>query len=527
MKKSKYSGGKNSTKKNRRGLFLFTGVFLGFALFVTLYQTTIYFSSNQSCMMCHVHPHADEAWRMGNHGGANNRTGVQVSCIDCHLPPRSQTWAHYTTKARMGLRHVWGKLTRDAEHWEQHWDRSLTWEEASRFVFSASCMQCHTNLFPQGISDAGIIAHLHFEENHQRLNLQCIACHLDAGHYNPNFLSGQMVGIPGMVTAAVDSADFFTEPAIVTAFANFTEQIPGTPISFNMIAIPGGQFTMGSPANEPFRNTNEGPQHEVQVSSFFMAEVQTTWDMFWEFYRQTMSEGRTPPDVARRNNEMATSVDGISGPTPPWGAPDQGWGMADRPAITMTHYAAQVFTQWLSFKTGRNYRLPTEAEWEFAARGGTETAYFFPGNPRDFTSGRFWRRARMEGITPYVFFDYNSNRRTHPSSELLPNPFGLRGMLGNVFEYTADRYNPNAFQGRTGVTIDPIVTEGTEGWVIRGGYFGSDAAGVRSAFRTHTRSDDWLRTDPQQPRSIWWYSDFRGIGFRVVLEPDPELLNLR
>lgn len=474
-------------------------------------------------MMCHVHPHVDDSWRLGNHGGVNNSTGVTVSCISCHLPPQNQTWAHYTSKARMGLSHLWGKLTRSNEHWEQHWDRQLTWEEASRFTFNQSCLQCHTNLFPQGITDAGIIAHLHFESNHERLQLHCIACHMNAGHYDPNFVSGQMVGIPRM-TVVVDSAYFYREPATITAFANFTEQIPGTPVSFNMIAIPGGTFMMGSPNNEPGRQANEGPQHEVKVSSFFMAEVQTTWDMFWTFFGQTISEGRTPPELAKFNNEHATDVDGMSGPTAAWGSPDQGWGDGQSPAITMTHYAAQVFTQWLSFVTGRNYRLPTEAEWEFAARGGTDTPYFFPGSPRDFTD-RLFRRARMEGITPYVFFNYNSNRRTHHSQDLQPNPFGLRGMLGNVYEYTLDKYDPNAFQGRTGVTVNPLVTQGTE-HVIRGGYFGSNANQVRSAARSHTRHADWLRTDPQQPQSIWWYSDFRGIGFRVVLEPDPDLRGL-
>ena len=525
MKKFSFSRGKKSTNKkgtnkSRRGLFLFIGMFLGVALMGAFYQATVYFSTNESCMMCHTHPHVEESWRIGKHGG-NNRSGVAVSCVDCHLPPKSDTWAHFTAKARHGMQHIWGLITNNSEHWETHWDRTLTWEESSRFVYQASCINCHQNLLPPGISDDGIIAHLHFEDNHQRLNLQCIACHLDAGHHNPYFTHGRMVGIPGMA-AVVDTALFFREPATVTTFDNFTEQIPGTMISFNMIAIPGGTFMMGSPDNEPFRNANEGPQHQVQVSPFFMAEVQTTWDMFWAFFAETHSEGRTPPELAKANNLMATDVDGMSGPTPPFGAPDQGWGQGDRPAITMTHYAAQVFTQWLSKKTGRTYRLPTEAEWEFAARGGTETAYFFPGSPRDFTS-RFLRPARMEGITPYVFFNYNSNRRTHPSSKLLPNPFGLRGMLGNVFEYTADKYNPNAFQGRTGITVNPLVTEGTE-HVIRGGYFGSDAAGVRVAARTHTRHDDWLRTDPQMPRSIWWYTDFRGIGFRVVAEVDSTII---
>ena len=96
-----------------------------------------------------------------------------------------------------------------------------------------------------------------------------------------------------------------------------------------------------------------------------------------------MSEGRTPPEQIYANNSNP-NVDAISGPTPPYGRPDQNWGFGKRPAITMTHYAAETFCQWLSKKTGKKYRLPTEAEWEYAARGGTESPYFFAGNPKSF-----------------------------------------------------------------------------------------------------------------------------------------------
>ena len=100
----------------------------------------------------------------------------------------------------------------------------------------------------------------------------------------------------------------------------------------------------------------------------------------------------------------------------------------------------------------------------------------------------------------------------------MPNPFGLKNMLGNVMEYTADKYDPEAYKKRGANTVDPITTEGDE-WVVRGGYYNSDAIDVRSASRYHTDHDDWMRTDPQQPKSIWWYSDIKGIGFRVVCEP--------
>jgi formylglycine-generating enzyme required for sulfatase activity len=312
------------------------------------------------------------------------------------------------------------------------------------------------------------------------------------------------------------------EPANVTRFANFTEQIPGTAVSFNMIAIDGGTFKMGSPDKEPFRNQDESPQHEVTVSSFFMAEVETTWNQFWTFYSETMSEGRTPPELVYQNNLNALGVDAISGPTPPFGFPDQGWGQGERPAITMTHYAAETFCQWLSEKTGKKYRLPTEAEWEYAARGGKETSYFFPGSAKDFSDQGFMRnifKPKTDSISSYVIYNKNSNGRTQLPNEVMPNPFGLKNMLGNVMEYTADKYDPEAYSKRGSNTVNPIVTEGDE-WVVRGGGYNSDAADVRSAARNHTEHDVWMRTDPQQPKSIWWYSDIKGIGFRIVCEPN-------
>jgi len=86
-------------------------------------------------------------------------------------------------------------------------------------------------------------------------------------------------------------------------------------------------------------------------------------------------------------------------------------------------------------------------------------------------------------------------------------------------EYCADRYAPDAYAKKSGKVDNPLVTEGEE-WVVRGGNYMSDAADVRAAARDHSQHDVWLKTDPQQPKSIWWYSDIKGIGFRVVCEPD-------
>ena len=193
---------------------------------------------------------------------------------------------------------------------------------------------------------------------------------------------------------------------------------------------------MGSPEDEPFRRDDEGPVRQVTVSPFFMGETEVTWDMYWAFYSETMTEGRTPPEVVYANNSDP-DVDAVSGPTPPFGAPDQGWGSGERPAITMTHYAAETFCQWLSKKTGKKYRLPTAAEWEYAARGGTSTPYFFEGSPKDFSDRGFWRKffdADTAGINRYVVYVKNSPNRTQEPSAVLPNPFGLKNMLGNVME---------------------------------------------------------------------------------------------
>jgi formylglycine-generating enzyme required for sulfatase activity/nitrate/TMAO reductase-like tetraheme cytochrome c subunit len=472
-------------------------------------------------MICHVHPHVEDSWKLSKH--VNNRSGVAVHCVDCHLPPKHQTVNHYMAKAGLGMKDVWSYLTKDSADF--NWEVKSELEHAVKYIPNASCKECHQNLFPGGITDDGITAHLYYDENEKKLDLQCISCHLDAGHYNPNYTHGKMTGIPGAGTGGSGaSRQVFTEAATVTGFADYTEQIPGTSVSFKMVAIPGGTFRMGSEKKESFHKPDESPVRTVTLSPFFIAEVETTWEQFWAFYGHTMSEGRTPPEKVYANNSNP-NVDAISGPTPPFGFPDQGWGFGDRPAITVTHYAAETFCQWLSKKTGRKYRLPTEAEWEYAARGGTETPYFFTGSPKDFSDQGFRRKffsAKTDSISSFVIYSKNSNNKTQEPSAVKPNPFGLKNMLGNVMEYCADKYDPEAYGKSDESVTDPLVTEGEE-WVVRGGNYSSDAADLRAAARDYSHHDVWLKTDPQQPKSIWWYSDIRGIGFRIVCEPSESI----
>ena len=488
------------------------GLVLGLSLMVAFNSFWVKSSSNDSCMSCHAHPESDASYKQSYHH--MNSSGTKTDCAQCHLPPKG-TFKYAYTKARMGIKDVWAHLTKDTESID--WSRKGELEYAQNIVFNESCKECHINLYPEGITDQGITAHLYYDDNEQKLNLQCISCHLDAGHYNPNYKHESLKDV------FKPSGKIYESATEVTAFENFMETIPGTAASISMIAVPGGEFTMGSPSDEPFRKENEGPQRKVKVSPFFMGEVEVTWDQFWAFYSETMSEGRTPPAVIYANNSRE-DIDAVSGPTPPFGLPDQGWGMGSRPAITMTHYSAQTFCQWLSLKTGKKYRLPTEAEWEYAARGGTQTPYFFEGNPRKLSHKGFLKdifEPDTTGIDSHVIYVNNSNNRSQEPSETRPNQFGLKNMLGNVMEYCEDWYAEDSYESITDGELDPRgPSEGTE-HVVRGGHYNSDAADLRSAARSHTEHDDWLKTDPQNPKSIWWYSDVKGIGFRVVCEvPD-------
>ena len=176
----------NKPKKKfykRKGFFLIIGIIIGVVFVAGLYQTSVYFSTNESCMMCHVHPHAEESWELSVH--VNNGSGVMVNCVDCHLPPKDDTWAHYTAKLALGARDVWGYITKDSADF--NWDMKSELEHAVKYIPNESCVKCHQNLFPKGITDDGITAHLYYEDNSEKLDLQCISCHLDAGHYNPNY----------------------------------------------------------------------------------------------------------------------------------------------------------------------------------------------------------------------------------------------------------------------------------------------------------------------------------------------------
>jgi formylglycine-generating enzyme len=500
-------------------IWFFPGLIVGVLLILGGGKALHMTSTNNYCVSCHIHPMADASWKKSTH--YDTKSGMRIACVECHLPPKGQgyLWAKGTT----GLRDLWSKWTKDSASF--NWADRRRLEIARGYVYESSCIKCHENLFPAKLTKAGEDAHLYYTQTKKSPELHCINCHLNAGHFIEGYTHGSNSTFGSTSSAA---KEIFTEPAQVTEFKNFTERIPKSPVSFNMVAVPGGTFKMGSPAEEPFRKADEGPVREVEISPFFMAEIEVSWDEYLAFYVQTAAEGRTTDTEGLRKN-VALATDAISGATPPYGQPDQGWGLGKRPAISFSYHAAETYCKWLSSVSGKTYRLPTEAEWEYAYRAGSTGPYFFPGDPRKFEKRGLKAKLSKNDTTiinTYIIYKANSPTKTQLPERVKPNPFGLRNMAGNVAEFCADWYQPDAYSHYPeGVVKDPKgPAEGRE-HVIRGGSFLSTADLLRSAARDSTKTESWLRTDPQMPKSIWWYSDCFNVGFRVVCEFDEKTGN--
>ncbi|MCC6406875.1 MAG: SUMF1/EgtB/PvdO family nonheme iron enzyme [Planctomycetes bacterium] len=492
------------------------GVAIGLALAASGWKANEATSSDEFCASCHVHPAADEGWKRSPHH--DTASGVHVHCVQCHLPPAGV--AYLSEKVRLGVRDAWTTWFGDPESID--WDERGGLEHAVTFTPKSACVACHANLFPLSLSEKGDEAHLHYSQHENEL--ECISCHLGTGHKSKQEVARELAAATeGDASIASDAAaELFTAAARPERFESFRETIPGTRVAFEMLAIPAGEFTLGTPESESFRDADEGPQRRVRVSRFWMGRTEVTWDEYLAFFAATKSEKRGGASKAR-----AAGVDAITGATPPYGHPDQGWGKGSRPAITMTPQGAETYCRWLSQVTGKRYRLPTEAEWEYACRANTTGAYFVEGDPSDFSARGWWNSlfgADVEPLGEHAVFAANSRGRTQPPDAVEPNAFGLVHMLGNVAELCADFYAPDAYASYAAnePVLDPRgPSEGTER-VVRGGSFESDAADARCGAREPTQTEAWLKTDPQVPKSKWWYSDCKHVGFRVVCEVDLE-----
>jgi formylglycine-generating enzyme required for sulfatase activity len=300
------------------------------------------------------------------------------------------------------------------------------------------------------------------------------------------------------------------DAAPVPPLRPYVEKVPGSYVSFEMVPIPGGTFLMGSPECEKGRDAEEGPQHSVRIHPFWMGACEVTWDEYNLFVSETHA-------TSQRDNEykIKEDPDAVTGPTAPYIDPTFDRGESGFPVLSITHHAAMEYCHWLSKKTGKRYRLPTEAEWEYAARAGSKKAYFWGDDP--------------DRLDEFAWYAKNSEDTTHPVKSKKPNPWGLYDMYGNVAEYCLDQYDAG-FYGQFPLdrtSLQPVKVPGPDRFphVVRGGSWTDEAAQCRSAARRGS-DKSWIKLDPQRPQSVWWLTSADFVGFRVV-HPLDEQDNLR
>lgn len=313
----------------------------------------------------------------------------------------------------------------------------------------------------------------------------------------PGIIAPELYELTERIRESIQGKDNGTTPE------SYTLDIPAIPgAKLKMIYVPGGSFRMGSPSSEPERNKDEGPVREITLSPYWISEIEIPW----EIYQNFMDNGRPRSKDGRplEPNPLDDLQDDVSQPTAPYTAMNLGMGNGYEkgfPAIAMSHYAASKFCEWLSAQTGQYFRLPTEAEWEYACRAGTDTAYSF-GNTSDKAEEYAW------------FYD-NAMDQYQRTGTKKQNPWGIKDMHGNVAEWTLDSYAPYPAAQENQSTSDPVVLIPGAPHVVRGGSWDDDPQNMRSAAR-RASTPAWNTQDPQNPKSIWYLTNGGTIGFRIV-----------
>jgi formylglycine-generating enzyme required for sulfatase activity len=254
-------------------------------------------------------------------------------------------------------------------------------------------------------------------------------------------------------------------PTAQTATATaerYQESIPGTLVEFEMVMVPGGRASFSDGETDL----------AADVGPFYIGRTEVTWDMYDVF-----ALGLDEPA------EGSAGSDAIARPSNPYGAPDYGWGHAGFPVMSVTRHAAETFCAWLSDKTGRTYRLPTEAEWMRAAVLASGDAAL-----------------SADRLSELAWHDANSERQTHAVGTRAPDALGLFDLFGNTAEW--------------------VITSNGD-LVTRGGSFREAVDAIGPDARAK-QTFMWNERDPQLPKSQWWLSDGPFVGFRLVSSPQGE-----
>ncbi len=285
-------------------------------------------------------------------------------------------------------------------------------------------------------------------------------------------------------------SESWSQSASDTSFKKYDQQIPGSTIKFTMVPIPGGSFMIGSPDSDKHKEADEQPQKNISISPFWIGAHEVTFDEFNLFFLDASLSQNIPTDAITR-------------PSSPYIDMTLGMGKdGGFPANSMQQYGALMYCKWLYNKTGIFYRLPTEAEWEYACRAGATTIYPFGDNPGQ--------------LDQYAWYNNNSENRYHKVGQKKPNAWGLYDMLGNVAEWVLDQYATDYYSSLADPAADPIrLADSRHPRTVRGGSYNSEAKELRAANRQ--MSDPvWNRRDPQIPKSRWWNADAPFVGFRIV-----------
>lgn len=280
--------------------------------------------------------------------------------------------------------------------------------------------------------------------------------------------------------------------------SDYLAEIPETGVEYEMVAIKGGRFLMGSPPDEQDRDLDEGPQREIELSPFWIGKFEVTWDQFLPYAQRSNSEIHTSAGTPANPETVEEIVHWISAPTQMFTDMSFGMGLHDGyPAVNMTHHGASKFCQWLSLQTGHFYRLPTEAEWEYACRAGTTSPFSCPA----------------EEIEDHAVIDPEQVRTGYEKvGTKKPNPWGLHDMHGSVMEWCLDAYLPSYAHLAARDPYHPPTQR--YGRVIRGGSWYDTAEFCRSANR-YCSHPNLMAQDPQLPKSRWWLTDGHWLGFRL------------
>jgi formylglycine-generating enzyme required for sulfatase activity len=294
-------------------------------------------------------------------------------------------------------------------------------------------------------------------------------------------------------------------PPIATVAQSMRPPFKDCDVCPEMVELPPGAFTMGSPEDEPYRMQTEGPQRRVVIPKrLALGAYEVTVDQFATFVAETgyaVGETCEAIDMAAATRHMQNA---------PWhtvAATFRYPGFAvsgSHPAVCMSWHDAKAYSAWLSRRTGRPYRLATEAEWEYAARAGTAASFSFGADDTelcqyakfaDLGSPFPWRNGCRGTASPYG---------TAPVGSLKPNPWGLFDVHGNAWEWVEDCWKPDLKESPTdGSAL--LRPGGCEVGVVRGGSFASGFQRVRSAMRSAL---------PAARRQ-------QHVGFRVALSLDP------